>query len=159
MLTILPRRWRSITGTTCLVGRKVPRRLIARTIVPVLGPEVLDRRLDGPRRPRAVHQDVDAVERLDGALDHGPDLRLVTDVGGDDEGPAAEGADLGGHRLEGRDLARGEDESAPSPASRSEIARPMPFAAPVTTAVWPASLIRTSPQARPSPPAAGLAVT
>ena len=68
--------------------------------------------------------------------DHRLDLSLVAHVDGHHERAAAERSGFLGHRLERRDLARGQDAVGPLPGQAEEIARPMPFAAPVTIAVW-----------------------
>ena len=130
----------------------MPAQVDRQEVVPVLRPDLVDGRLDRARCVPAQFTRTSMRPKVSTALrDHGLDLRLVPDVGGDDERPPPERPRLGGHRLQRRGRSRAaRTRSAPSPARRSEIARPMPFAAPVTIAVWPASLMR-SPRAGRGP--------
>ena len=120
-------------------------------VVPVLRPDLVDRRLDGPGRPRAVHQDVDAVE--------GPRPRLATmartcglvaDVGGDDEGPPAEGPSLPGHRLERR-RPRARPGRDPPPRPRGGARSPAPCPSPLPSRSPSDPRVSSEPHRRRAP--------
>src|SRR5262249_4827976 len=89
--------------------------------------------------PRIVHQDVDAPELRLGAVDHGAEVRPRSDVA---RRPSA--ITSSAVRLAPAWSSSATTMSAPSGASSSAVARPIPRPAPVTMATCPLSSMMSS---------------
>ena len=85
-----------------------------------------------------VDEQVEAAELSLGARHERLEVGFDRHVGGRDQRAAARAAHAGGGRLERAAGQVREQQGAPSRASRSAVARPMPPAAPVTSATLPA---------------------
>src|SRR3954466_7400105 len=78
---------------------------------------------------------VEPAERADGAVDQGGHLIFVGDVAGDAEGAMPGGGQLVGCAVQRRSTSASTT-AAPVAAKAWAVSRPMPAAAPVTSAAW-----------------------